>query len=391
VRRTDTGDAPAGLAPDLPDAPDAPASGGAAASGVRPRADAAAPAEPARRSVARRLLRFVLLVVVPALALAGGAAWWLAGGGYAETDNAYVKADKIPVSAEVSGTVRTVLVRENQAVAAGEPLFRLDDAPFRVAVAKAEAKVAQARTDVAALKATYRTKQAEIALARTRQQFARRDEERLADLAARNFISAARLDEARQSTELAAQQTVAAERELGRIAETLGGGPDVPVERHPAVLGAQAELMQARLDLSRIEVKAPVAGTVSRPPKPGQFVGAGSTALALVADGTLWIEANFAETDLTFIRPDQPVTISIDTYPGREWRGAVDSLAPATGAEFAVIPPQNATGNWVKIAQRVPVRIRIEPQADAPPLRAGLSARVAIRTGHQRRLADLLP
>lgn len=373
MRRGDGGDAPAGLAAPPPGTADA------------------APGGPAPARGRRRLLRLALLVVVPLVAVATGLGLWLRGGGVAETDNAYVKADKIPVSAEVAGTVREVLVRENQAVAAGAPLFRLDDAPFRVAVAKAEAKVAQARTDVAALKASYRTKQAEIELARTRQDFARRDEARQADLAARNFISTSRLDEARQATELASRQTVATERELARIGETLGGGPGVPVERHPAVLAAQAELMQAKLDLSRVVVRAPVAGTVSRPPKPGQYVAAGSTALALVADGALWIEANFTETELGWIRPDQPVTIRIDTFPDQRWRGAVDSLAPATGAEFAVIPPQNATGNWVKIAQRVPVRIRIEPRPDGPPLRAGLSAHVSVRTGHERHLTDLLP
>ena len=337
----------------------------------------------------RRVLRAVLMVGVPLAALAAGAAVWLAGGREMQTDNAYVKADKIPVSAEVAGTVRTVLVRENQPVAAGAPMFRIDDAPFRVSVARAEARLAQARTDVAALKASYRAKQAEIALARTRTSFAQRDEARQADLAARNFISASRLDEARQSTELAAQQAVAVERELARIGETLGGGPDVPVDRHPAVLAAQAELMQARLDLARVEVRAPVSGTVSRAPKPGQYLAAGATALALVADGALWIEANFTETDLTWIRVDQPVRVRIDTYPGRTWRGSVDSLSPATGAEFSVIPPQNATGNWIKVSQRVSVRIRIEPQPDAPPLRAGLSAQVSVDTGRRRSLADL--
>jgi membrane fusion protein (multidrug efflux system) len=339
----------------------------------------------------RRLLRLVLMVFVPMALVAGGIALWLQGGGTARTDNAYVKTDKVPVSAEVAGSVRTVLVTENQAVQAGQPLFRLDDAPFRVALARAEARVAQARTDVAALRAGYRARQADIALARTRLSFAEREQQRHADLAARQFISAARLDEARQTTQLAAQQVIAVERDLQRIAETLGGSLDAPPARHPAVLAANAELMQARLDLARLEVRAPIAGTVSRAPKPGQFLAAGATALALVAAGDPWIEANFTETDLTWIRADQPVTVRIDTYPGRVWRGTVDSLSPATGAEFSVIPAQNATGNWVRIAQRVPVRIRLEPQPDAPVLRAGLSAHVEIETGHRRRLADLLP
>jgi membrane fusion protein (multidrug efflux system) len=339
----------------------------------------------------RALLRFTLLVAVPAAALGGGAYAWLQAGGVAQTDNAYVKADKIPVGTEVAGTVRAVPVRENERVAAGAVLLRLDDAPLRVALARAEARLAQARTDVAALRAGYRAKQAEIELARTRVEFARRDEARQADLAARHFISAARHDEARQAAELAERQGVAVERDLARIAETLGGGPEVPVERHPLVLAAQAELMQARLDLSRVEVRAPVAGIVSRPPKPGQFLAAGATALALVADTGLWIEANFTETELGAIRSGQAARIRVDTYPGVEWHGVVESLSPATGAEFAVIPPHNASGNWIKVTQRVPVRIRIDPLADAPTLRAGLSARVVVETGRRRALSDLLP
>ena len=364
--------------PEPPEDTDPPATAG----GPAPRSDAR-----------RRAVRGVLLLGVPMLAILLGGAVWLQGGRFVETDNAHVKADKIPVSAALAGTVREVRVRENQAVAAGDLLFRLDDAPHRVALARAEARVAQARTDVAALRASYRAKQAEIEVARTREGFAMRDEARQADLAARRFISEARLDEARQATALAARQVVAIERELARIGETLGGGPNQPVERHPSVLAAQAELMQARLDLSRIEVRAPVSGTVSRPPKPGQYLGAGALALALVSDAALWVEANFTETDLTHVRIGQPATIRIDTYPGRVWTGEVDSVAPATGAEFAVIPPQNATGNWVKIAQRVPVRIRLERgpsgggEGTEPALRAGLSARVAIDTGHRRTIA----
>ena len=363
-----------------PESVEAPAGAGA------PSPAEAAPA-PGRR---RTALRVLLMLVVPLALGAGALAAWLQGGRWIETDNAFLKADKVPVGAEVAGTVRTVHVRENQAVAAGTPLFRLDDAPFRVAVARAEARVAQARTDVAAMKAGYRAKQAEIALARTRQSFAQRDQERQADLAARNFISASRLDEARQATELAGQQVRAIEQELERIAESLGGGPEVPADRHPAVLAARAELMQATLDLARVEVRAPVGGTVSRAPKPGQYLAVGATALALVADGAPWIEANFTETELTWIRAGQPATVRIDTYPGRTWHGTVDSVSPATGAEFALLPPQNATGNWVRIAQRVPVRVHLEPQADAPPLRAGLSARVSVDTGRTRSLADLL-
>jgi membrane fusion protein (multidrug efflux system) len=336
-----------------------------------------------------RLKRLILLVVVPLIAALAVGVVYIKGGRYVETDKAYIKADKVPVSAEVSGTVKEVLVEENQSVIAGQPLFRLDPAPFQVAVAKAEAKLAQVRTDLAALKASYREKQAEIILARTKYAFAQEDQRRQADLVAKNFISASRFDDARRSTDLAGQQIGVLEQDLKRIAETLGGSVDAPVERHPSYRVALAELEQARLDLARLEVRASLPGIVSKPPKPGQYVAAGSMALALVVSGNLWVEANFTETDLTYVHPGQPVTIHVDTYPDAAWKGVVESLSPATGAEFSVIPAQNATGNWVKIAQRVPVRIKIEAAPNTPQLRAGLSTTVEIDTGHRRRLLGL--
>lgn len=338
---------------------------------------------------ARRRLRPLLLVGVPLAVLAAAGYVYLSGGRFVETDNAYVKADKVPVAAEVSGAVAAVLVQENQEVQAGQPVFRLDDAPFRVEVAKAQAKLAQVRTDLAALRAGYHEKQAEIAVANTRHAFAMREQRRQAELVAQNFVSASRFDDARQNAELAAQQTTALQHDLTRIAASLGGGVQSPVERHPAYLAALAGLQEAELNLARTEVKAPLAGTASKLPKAGQFVGAGSTAMSLVGNGSLWIEANFTETDLTYVRPGQAVDIRIDTYPGRTWHGEVESLSPATGAEFALIPAQNATGNWVKIAQRVPVRIRVATGSDLPTLRAGLSAEVEIDTGHRRRLLGL--
>jgi len=345
-----------------------------------------AAARPAARLASRGRTRLVLLVIVPAIALLGAFLVYLKGGRFVETENAYVKAEKVPVSAEVSGPVREVLVRENEAVTAGQPLFRVDPAQFEVARARAEAKLAQVRTDLAALKASYREKQAEIALARTRQAFMQKDQQRQADLMSQKLISASAFDGARLSTDLAQNQVAALDQDLKRIAESLGGSVDTPVERHPSYRAAVAELDQARLDLSRIEVRASLAGTVTKPPRPGQHVEAGATVMALVVSGNLWVEANFTETDLTWVHPGQPVDIRIDTYPDSVWKGEVESLAPATGAEFSLIPAQNATGNWVKIAQRVPVRIRLLPSPASPQLRAGLSADVEIDTGHRRRL-----
>ena len=334
----------------------------------------------------RRVKRLLLLVVIPAVAVLVGATLYLRGGRYVETDNAYIKADKVPVSAEVSGAIKEVLVRENQTVTANQLLFRLDPAPFEVAVAKAEAKLAQVKTDLSALRASYREKQAEIALARSKYAFALKDQRRQSDLVAKNFISASRFDDAKQGSDLAGLQIGALEQDLKRIAETLGGSVDAPADRHPSYRAALAELEQAKLDLARVEVRASLPGTVSKPPKPGQYVTTGSMAMALVVSSNLWVEANFPETDLTYVRPGQPVTIHIDTYPDAAWKGEVDSLSPATGAEFSVIPAQNATGNWVKIAQRVPVRIKLEVAQGMPQLRAGLSTVVEIDTGHRRRV-----
>jgi membrane fusion protein (multidrug efflux system) len=336
-----------------------------------------------------RLKRLLLLVVVPLVAAVAVAVGYLKGGRYVDTDNAYVKADMVVVSPQVSGTVAEVAVRENDAVSAGQLLFRIDPASFQVAVDKAQAKLAQVRADLAALKASYREKQAEITLARTRYGFAQKEQRRQADLVARHFVSASKYDDASQSADLAGDQVAAQEQDLGRIAASLGGGADIPVERHPAYQGALAELEQAQLDLARAQVRASLPGTVSNPPKPGQYVAAGGPAMALVVSGNVWVEANFTETDLTYVRPGQPVSVRVDTYPDVEWKGVVDSLSPATGAEFSVIPPQNATGNWVKITQRVPVRIRLDATPGLPQLRAGLSALVEIDTGHRRRLLGL--
>jgi membrane fusion protein (multidrug efflux system) len=334
----------------------------------------------------RQRRRLLLLVVVPAVvALAGGIAYLL-GGRHVDTDNAYVKSDKIAVSADVAGTIAEVYVRDNEVVKAGQPLFRIDPASFKVAVDKAEAKLAQVRTDLAAMKAGYREKQAEIALAQTRYAFARRERQRQSDLVDKHFISAARFDDAAQNADLAGEQIAALQQDLKRIAASLGGSVDAPIERHPAYRAAQAELEQARLDLDRCTVRASLPGTANSPPKPGQYAAAGSMVMALVVSNDVWVEANFTETDLTYVRPGEPATVRVDTYPDAVWHGTVDSLSPATGAEFSVIPAQNATGNWVKVTQRVPVRIKLDAAPGLPPLRAGFSAEVDIDTGHRRSL-----
>jgi len=337
----------------------------------------------------RRKKRFILLVAVPSIVLLLTAVVYLKGGRYVETDNAYIKAQMVPVSAEISGMVKEVLVKDNQPVAAGDLLFRLDPTPSQLEVDRAEARLAQVKTDLAVLKADYREKQAEIALAKTKNNFAMREQARQADLLASKYISTASFDATKQNAEVASQQVTALQEALKRITEALGGSLDTPVEQHPSYLAAKADLAQAKLDLSRVEIRASLPGTVSKPPKPGQYIASGNMAMALVVNGSLWIEANFVETDLTYVRPGQPVTIHVDTYPDTTWVGSVESLSPATNAEFSVIPAQNASGNWVKISQRVPVRININLLPGMPELRAGLSSVVEIDTNHHRRLLGL--
>jgi len=320
------------------------------------------------------------------LVLLGAGAIYLQGGRYVETDNAYVKADKVPISTEVLGRVAKVFVDENQQVKAGQPLFELDPESFRVAVTKAEAELAKVRTDLVALQTSYRGQQAEIAVARTRHAYAVKEEHRQADLVAKHFTSTANYDDARQLTIQTAQQQVALEEGLKKIEASLSGDVNLPVEQQPAYREAAAGLAKARLDLARSTVYAPANGVASQLPKPGQYMIAGMTAMMLVETDTPWVEANFTETELTHVQPGQRVDISVDTYPDAHWTGVVESLSPATGSEFSVIPAQNATGNWVKIAQRVAVRIKLDTGADLPTLRAGLSAIAEIDTGHQRSL-----
>jgi len=332
--------------------------------------------------------RKLLLLSAPIATVVIGLALYWHGGRFVETDNAYIKAQKVPVSPTISGIVQEVLVNENQRVSGGQVLFRIDPAPFRIEVEKSAAKLAQVRTDLISLKAAYHAKQSEVSLARSNYAFARKELQRQIGLAEKNFISAAKLDDARHAADVASQQVAILEQDLLRLGETLGGDPEANIELHPSYREALAELEQAKLNLTNTEVRASIAGTVSKSPKAGQFLTTGNTAMLLVAE-EVWIEANFTEADLTYVHPGQAVSIHVDSYPDAELKGSVESLAPATGSEFSVIPAQNATGNWVKIAQRLTVRIKLEPVAALPELRAGMSSWVEIDTGHRRRLLGI--
>lgn len=337
----------------------------------------------------RVMKRFVLMVVVPAVALLGGGYIYLKSGRYVETDNAYVKADKVQVSTEVAGQVNEVFVRENQSVNAGQLLFSLDPAPYRMAVNQARANLEKVRTDLLEKKAAYLKAEAMLRLAETHREFADKEQRRQQNLKNEHYTSDSDFDNAEQNRRLAEVGVEMQKAELARMAAVLGGSLESPIEDHPYYLAALAALEKAELDLAHTEIHASLDGQVSAPPKRGQYLMPGKAAMTLVASGSLWIEANYTEKELTWVRPGQPVTVELDIYPNTVWEGEVESMSPATASEFSLLPAQNATGNWVKVAQRVPVRIRINSQPGQPPLRAGLSAIPEIDTGHHHSLLGM--
>ncbi|MCW5730642.1 MAG: HlyD family secretion protein [Alphaproteobacteria bacterium] len=353
--------------------------------------DGAAAARGAARQ--RRRLRRLLLAAGPFAVLAAAVSLYLAGGRYVSTDNAYVKADKVMIAAEVSGLIAEVVVREHQRVAAGELLLRIDDRAYRIALAEAEARLVAVRDEIEALRAAHGRKREELSLAGLELAHARREFERHAQLASANALPRARLDAIRHDLDMARQRLRVVEQEIAEIAAQLGGTPDAPVEAHPRHQAARAARERAALELERTAIRAPFAGIATNTPLPGQqVIGNGPMSrpiMAVVADQEPWIEANFRETDLAHVRTGQPARVTIDSHTGRVLQGRVRSIAPATGAEFAIIPPQNATGNWVKIVQRIPVRIALEPD-EAAGLRAGMSAEVEIDTGRRRSLPEPL-
>ncbi|WP_293947943.1 HlyD family secretion protein [Sneathiella sp.] len=341
-----------------------------------------------------RVIRNTLLLLGPLLVILVGGYLYFTGGRFVETDNAYVKSDKVSIAAEVSGLIASVSVRENQHVAKGDELFRIDDRPYRIAITAAEAGLANARDKIASLKANYRQKQGELALARTNIAFAQKEYGRQEKLIASSAVSRSKLDATRHDLDVARQQLDVIKQEISEITAQLGGNPDIPVAEHALYLAAMADKDKALLDLERTVVRAPFDGIASNTPQIGQQVignGAFSSAvMSLISDRDIWIEANFKETDLTHVRPGQKVTVTVDTYPDQTWDGTVESLSQATGAEFSVIPPQNATGNWVKVVQRIPVRVRLDARQEELPLRAGMSSLVEIDTGYSRPMPDVI-
>ncbi len=342
---------------------------------------------PLARRLARTALRLVLLVAVPLAAAVAGLYVYAKGGRYVETENAYVKAEIVAVSADVDGRVTWVGVEDNAEVGTGQVLFRIDAAPFEVAVAESDAKLDLVRTEIESLRVDHRQALVEAEEAGERVRFLEGQYLRQKRIKDKGLGTQEAYDEAAHDLAMAERRVRVLDERARGVLASLAGDVDAPVEVHPRYRSALAERRQALIDLDDTIVKASADGVVSNMKlQVGEYVEAGEPVFSLIERSPAWVEANLKETQLTHVREGQRATIVADAYPDYEWQATVHTIAPATGAEFALLPPQNATGNWVKVVQRVPVRLEVEHREAAPQLRAGMTVTASIDTERQREL-----
>jgi membrane fusion protein, multidrug efflux system len=353
-------------------------------------------AEKPRRSLMaalRRYRRALLLVVLPLAAAAGGVVFYLNGGRYVSTDDAYVGAQKVLITPDISGKIDKVVVKEGQHVAKGDVLFEIDPVPFRLAVAQAKATLEQAHTTYDNLVANLKIYGDMLDLAQQGIDLKQRDVDRKTQLVKNNYGSQLDLDNASNALVTAGAQAQFIKQQLSSAKTQLLGNPELPLEEFPPYAQAKAALDQAERNLDHTEMRAPMAGIATQVDQIqlGRFVAAGTPVFSVIDVANPWVDANPKESDFTHVAVGQPVTLEVDAFPDHVFKGTIGSLSPGTGAQFAILPPQNATGNFVKVVQRVPVRIYFD--ANDPlvaKLKAGMSVYATIDTGHRRTLAGLL-
>ncbi|MGV8916994.1 MAG: HlyD family secretion protein [Pseudomonas sp.] len=365
----------------------------AEASAINRREANAAPAEqsapqPGKPTPRRRQrVRTGLFLLLPVLALAG--AWlYVTGGQIVSTDNAYIQADRVGVSTDVAGIIASVEVTDNQAVTQGQVLFRLKPEPFQIALDSAKGQLGTVRNQILNLKASYNQALAEIEQAQTDIPYYQASFERQVKLIAVSAVSKTNYDDAKHALDSNRQKVAVAKAQAQTVLAQLGGHIETPVEQQPSYLQAQAAVDEAQRNLKSAVVRAPFDGIVTNVDslKAGAYLQPPQSGFSLVSSDKLWIDASPKETELTYVHPGQSVDISVDSYPGVKWHGTVESISPASGSSFSLLPAQNTTGNWVKVVQRIPLRIRIDDAAGKPALRNGMSVVAEIDTGHARGL-----
>jgi len=349
------------------------------------------------RARRRRVLRLGLMAGGIFVVLAASFATWLHGGRYASTDDAYVQAAKLVVTTDVSGIVTSVEVHEGQPVKAGDVLFRLDPRQFQIAVANTTAQLSMTAETIEAMKQDYRRMLHDIDAQQAQVELDQANFSRAAKLVNSESVSVSTYDQARFSLASDEAKLDSLRQQAQVQLARLGGDPDIPVTQHPEYLQAKAQVDEAQRQLDHSVVRAPFAGIATQVDalQPGTYLAASTAvvtetgAIGLVSTEDAWVVAFMKETDLTYVRPGNHVGIRVDTYPGHTWSGTVQTISPASASQFSILPAQNASGNWVKVVQRIPVRIGVKQAATEPVLRSGMSVKVKIDTGHHRSLADL--
>jgi membrane fusion protein, multidrug efflux system len=352
-------------------------------------------AEPRRGMMAglRRYRRTLLLVVLPLVVLLAGAFFYLQGGRYVTTDDAYVGAQKILITPDISGKIEKVVVREGQRVNEGDVLFEIDPVPFRFAVDQAKAALAQARTSYENLAANIKIYNQMGDLMQQSVDLKQRDVDRKAALAKNSFGSQLDLDNSSNALVTVRAELAFLQQQLSSSKTQLLGDPNLPIEQFPPYAQAKAALDQAERNLDHTVMRAPMGGIATQVDQIqlGRFIMAGTPVFSVIDTSRPWVDANLKESDFTYVSTGLPVSIEVDAFPDHVFKGTIGSLSPGTGAQFAILPPQNATGNFVKVVQRVPVRIYFDGNdKDVQKLKAGMSAYTTIDTGHRRSLATLL-
>ena len=339
----------------------------------------------------RTLKRTVFLVVIPLLAICVGLYLYAAGGRYVSTDNAYVKANVIIISPEVSGRVTSVLVANNQPVAADDVLLQLDSFPLEIALSRARAQMAVIRIELESLRADYGETVVQAQQAEDKVRHLDRRYKRQRKLLKQGLSSEEKHDEAKHDLQVARREVQIIQQRVRRVLAQLGGNQALPVDQHPRYRSAQTIYDQAAVELKATTIRAPASGIVSNMKlQVGEYAQAGKPIFSLIENQPIWVEANLKETQLTHILPGQQATIVADAYPDKIWESVVSNIAPATGAEFSILPPQNASGNWVKVVQRIPINLVITDQAGGPQLRAGMTVSVRIDTRRKRKMSKQL-